>query len=191
MGKKQHPHEQPALAEAPSLKKDEVFKATKTGLQRLRTQELRGGGTHNKIDEMPYWRISSVDYEEKVLRRGSHILAIAGMVMVLFGLATPFALSLTTIQSLASRLVSSNNLIGFRNALLVPDIAMVLLGVLLVASKFPRKIREGWWQLKDLTGNQLFEWQIAARARGVENFVNVVREGIARSQLSESDRYRQ
>ena len=184
MGKKPRVPEQTVLAEAPSVRKGEVFRATPTGLRRLQTQELRGGGKHNKIDEIPYWRISSVSYEEKVLRRGSHILAIAGMVMVLFGLAMPFALTLSTIQSLLSPLVSSNNLVGARNALLVPDIAMFLAGTLLVATRFPRKIREGWWQVKDLTGDELFGWQVAANAKGVEKFVNLVKQGIAQSQRS-------
>ncbi len=189
MGKNDTFPEHPVLAEAPSVKKGEVFKATKIGLQRHRTQELRDGGKHNRVDDMPYWRVSSVSYEEKVLRRGSRVLAIVGLVMVLFGLGAPVVASLATVQSLISHMVSSSNLIGVRNALLVPDVATVLLGIALVARKFPRKVREGWWQLKDLTGNEMFGWQMTARARGIENFVDVVKQGIALSRSSESDRY--
>lgn len=183
MGKK--PLEKTVLAEAPSIREGEVFKATPRGLQRLRTQQLRGGGKHHKIDELPYWRISSLSYEEKVLRKGSHLLAMAGIVMALFGLGMPVALSLTTIQSFLATLVSSTELIGIRNALLVPNIAMILAGTFLVGATFPRTRREGWWQLKGLTGNELFGWQVAANARGVKEFINVVKRGIALSELPE------
>ena len=69
------------------------------------------------------------------------------------------------------------------NGLALPGIALVSVGVYLVASKFPRKASEGWWQVKgeDLTAEDLRGWQIAADQKGVEELVSVVREGVSRA----------
>ncbi len=166
------------LAEASSVRKGEIFRATKTGLTRLQTGELRSGGKYNRTDELPYHRITSMSYEERVMTRGSKPLSIVGVALVMVGLGIP---ALSTLVSMLP--LSGNNISGLSNSLALPDLAGVSLGVYLLASKFPRKAKEGWWQIKgeDLTSDDLRGWQIAANQKGVDELVGVVREGVSRA----------
>lgn len=168
------------LAEAPSLRKDEVFRATSNGLERLQTGKLRNGGQYNRIDELPYSRITSMNYEERVMRRGSKPLSVLGLVLLLFGLGVP---AVTTLVSMIPLQSQATRISGLTNELALPGIAIVTVGVYLVASKFPRKASEGWWQVKgeDLTAEDLRGWQIAADQKGVDELVSVVREGVSRA----------
>ncbi len=166
------------LAEAPSIRKGEIFRATKTGLTRLQTGELLSGGKYNRTDELPYHRITSMSYEERVMTRGSKPLSLLGVALVLVGLGIP---ALSTLISMIS--FSGNRISGLNNALALPDLAGVSLGVYLLASKFPRKAKDGWWQIKgeELTSDDLRGWQIAANQKGVDELVSAVREGVSRA----------
>jgi hypothetical protein len=168
------------LAEAPSVRKDEVFRATSNGLERLQTGKLRNGGQYNRIDELPYSRITSMNYEERVMRRGSKPLSVLGLVLLLFGLGVP---AVTTLVSMIPLQSQATRIGGLTNELALPGIAIVTVGVYLVASKFPRKASEVWWQVKgeDLTAEDLRGWQIAADQKGVDELVSVVREGVSRA----------
>jgi hypothetical protein len=168
------------LAEAPSVRRDEIFRATGSGLERLQTGKLRSGGQFNRIDELPYSRITSMNFEERVMRRGSKPLSVVGLVLLLFGLGVPAVTSLVSMIPLQSQAARIG---GLTNELALPGIAIVTLGVYLVASKFPRKASEVWWQVKgeDLTAEDLRGWQIAGDHNGVDELVRVVREGVSRA----------
>ena len=95
------------LAEAPSVRKDEIFRATSSSLERLQTGKLRSGGQYNRVDELPYSRITSMNFEERVMRRGSKPLAILGIVLLIFGLGVPAVstlVSMVPLQSQAGRI---------------------------------------------------------------------------------------
>lgn len=168
------------IAEAPSVRRDEIFRATKTGLERLQTSKLRSGGKLHRIDELPYHRIASLSYEERVISRGSKPLTILGILLLLVGLGLP---ALTSLVSTFSSQVPGSRIAGLTGALALPDIAGVAIGVALLASKFPRKTKEGWWQVKgqDLTHEDQRGWQVAAGQKGTEELVKAVREGISQS----------
>ncbi len=166
------------VVEAPSIRKGEVFRATKHGLTRHQTGELRNGGKFNRTDELPYHRITSMSYEERVMSKGSKPLSILGIALVLAGLGIPALSTLISMIPLPGSKVS-----GLSNSLALPDLAGVSLGVYLLASKFPRKAKDGWWQIKgeDLTSDDLRGWQIAANQKGVDQLVDTIREGISRA----------
>ncbi len=167
------------VAEAPSVRKDEVFRATKTGLERLQKGKLRGGGRYNRLDELPYHRIASLSYEERVMRRGSKALSVVGVILLLVGLGIPAVSSLVSIASLQ---VPGSRIAGLTDSLALPNLAGVALGVGLLVSKFPRRAREGWWQVKglDLTPEDQRGWQVAAGEKGAEELVRAVKEGVSR-----------
>ncbi len=112
------------------------------------------------------------------MTRGSKPLSIVGVALVMVGLGIP---ALSTLVSMLP--LSGNSISGLNNSLALPDLAGVSLGVYLLASKFPRKAKEGWWQIKgeDLTSDDLRGWQIAANQKGVDELVGVVREGVSRA----------
>jgi len=166
------------VAEASSVRKGEIFRATKNGLERLQTGELRSGGKYNRIDELPYHRITSMSYEERITTRGSKLLSILGVVLVLAGLGIP---ALSALISMASLQVQGNKIGRLNNALALPDLAGVSLGVYLLASRFPRKAKEGWWQIKgeNFAPDELHGWQIASNQKGADELVKAVREGVS------------
>ncbi len=168
-----------SLAQAPSVRKDEIFRATKTGLERLQTSKLRSGGKQNRIDELPYHRISSISFEERVVTRGSKPLSILGAFLLLIGLGLP---ALSGLISMANFPVQSARVAGLAQSLAIPNLAGVAVGVGLLASRFPRSTREGWWQVRslDLAPDDQRGWQVAAGETGADELVRTVREGISR-----------
>ncbi len=168
------------VAEASSIRKGEIFRATNNGLERLQTRELRSGEKYNRIDELPYDRITSMSYEERVLHRGSRFLSLAGITLLLVGLGIP---ALSTLLPIISAQLQANHISGLQNALAIPDLAGVSLGVFLLANGFPRKVKEGWWQVKgqNLTADDLHGWQIAGNAEGADKLVKEVKERISRA----------
>ncbi len=180
LGKPSNATKTEALAEAPSVRKDEAFRATKHGLERLQTGKLRKGGKYNRIEEMPYHRITSMSYEERIMAKGSLVVASLGIILVLLGLGLP---AISTFTHVLSGIVNGNSVGGIKNALILPDLATISIGVYLLASKFPRKAKEGWWQIKGqgLTADELHGWQVAANEKGIEKFVSTVKEGMSRT----------
>jgi len=168
------------IAQAHSVRKDEVFRATKTGLERLQTNKLRSGGRQNRIDELPYHRISSVSFEERVVTRGSKLLSVLGVFLLLMGLGLP---ALSGFISVVNFPGQGARVVGLGESLAVPDLAGVAIGVGLLASRFPRSTREGWWQVRglDLAPEDQRGWQVAAGERGADDLVRAVREGISRA----------
>ena len=173
---------------APSVRRDELFRATRTGLERVQSGKLRSGSKFNRTDVLPYGRITSLSYEEKVITHGSRVLGALGVILLLFGIAVP-ALSSVNLGSVLPGL--GGRIPGLTGSLALPSIAGLTVGVALLASKFPRKSRERWWQVKgqDMTLEDQRGWQVAAGEGGAEELVNAVREGIAniiRAQASKS-----
>ncbi len=147
---------------------------------RVQKSKLRSGGEHNRVDELPYHRIASLSYEERVIKRGSKPLAALGIILLLAGLGLP---ALTGLSSMLPLQLQSSRIAGLNGSLALPDIAGVVLGVGLLASKFPRRASEGWWQVKglDLTPEEQRDWQVAAAGEDAEELVLAVREGMARA----------
>ena len=168
------------IAQANSVRKDELFRATKTGLERLQTNKLRSGGRQNRIDELPYHRISSVSFEERVVTRGSKPLTVLGLFLLLMGLGLP---AFSGLISMANFPGQGAKIAGLGESLALPDLAGVAIGVGLLASRFPRSTREGWWQVRglDLAPEDQRGWQVAAGERGADDLVRAVREGISRA----------
>ncbi len=177
LAKSSSPSKAEHLVEAPSVRKGEIFRAAGKGLQRLRTEELRSGGKYNRIDELPYNRITSMSYEERVMRRGSRIISGLGIILVLVGVGIP---TLSTLLPIFTAQVLVSKIAGFENALVLPDLASVSLGVFLLASRFPRKVKEAWWQVKgqDLTPDTFHGWQIAGNTDGADRLVTAVKDGM-------------
>jgi hypothetical protein len=169
-----------AVAEAPSVRKDEVFRATRTGLERLQKSKLRGGGEYNRLDELPYHRIASLSYEERVTTRGSKVLSVAGAILLLVGLGIP---AFSSLMSMVSLHVPSSRIAGLTDSLALPNLTVAALGIGLLASKFPRRSKERWWQVKglDLTPEDQRGWQVAAGEKGAEELVRAVKEGVSRT----------
>ena len=147
-------------------------------------RELHGGGKYNRKDELPYNRITSVSYEERVLHRGSRVLTGLGVMLMLVGLGIP---TLSTFPMLATQLIASK-IAGIQNALVLPDLATLSIGVYLLASRFPRKLRDGWWQVRgqDLTVDDFHSWQIAGSAKEADLLVSTVRQGISQARNASS-----
>jgi hypothetical protein len=169
-----------SIAQAQSVRKDEVFRATRTGLERLQTNKLRSGGKQNRMDELPYHRISSVSFEERVVTRGSKPLSVLGVFLLLMGLGLP---ALSGLVSMLNFPGQSARIAGLGESLALPDLAGVAIGVGLLASRFPRSTREGWWQVRglDLAPEDQRGWQVAAGEKGADDLVRAVREGISRA----------
>ncbi len=168
------------ILEAPSVRKDETFRVTKTGLERLQSSKLRNGGKHHRIDELPYHRIASLSYEEKVTTRGSKTVTAVGIILLLFGLGLP---ALTGVVSMLSLQVQGARISGLTDSLAIPNLAGVAIGIALLATKFPRRTSEGWWQVRgeDLSHEDQRGWQVAAGQKGTDELVRAIREGIALS----------
>ena len=180
MRKFTNPEKVEPLAEAPSVRKGEIFRATKHGVERLQTGKLRGGGKYNRMEELPYHRITSMTYEERIFTRGSLILSGVGILLLLVGLGVP---ALSTFSQLFSGVARTSNVSVLENALLLPDLAMISLGASLLAFKFPRRHKDGWWQIKghDQSAGEMHGWQVLASQKGVENFIHTVKEGMSRA----------
>ena len=168
------------IAQAASVRKDEVFRATTTGLERLQTSKLRSGGKQHRIDELPYHRITSVSFEERVVTRGSKLLSVLGMFLLLMGLGLPVLSGLVSMVNFPGQ---GARIAGLGQSLALPDLVGVAVGVGLLASKFPRSTREGWWQVRglDLAPEDQRGWQVAADQRGADDLVRAVKEGISRA----------
>lgn len=83
---------------------------------------------------------------------------------------------------LASQVIASK-VAGLQNSLVLPDLATVSIGVYLLASRFPRKLKEGWWQVKGqgITADDFHGWQISGNAREADQLVNAVKQGISQA----------
>ncbi len=71
---------------------------------------------------------------------------------------------------------------GLTEALAIPNLAGIAVGVGLLASKFPRSTREGWWQVRslDLAPDDQRGWQVAAGETGADELVRTIRGEISR-----------
>lgn len=180
MGKKQvRTPKSELLAEAPSVRKGEVFRATNRGLERLQVNELRNGGKYNRKDELPYHRIASVSLEEKVSKRGSWILSSLGVILLLAGIGVPSLSIIPTfpVHVVASRLSILMNAFAFQN------LTSSAVGFLLLASRFPRKTTDEWWQIRGygLGQDEYNGWQISSKSKDSAKLVDAVRDGIAKT----------
>ncbi len=179
MGKKVRTPKDELLAEAPSVRKGEVFRATRTGLERVQVNELRNGGKYHRKDQLPYNRIATVSHEKKVTRKGSWILAAVGVVFLLGGIGVP---GLSLIPNLPVH-VGGSRLSILGNAFSLQNLAISLIGFLLLGSRFPRRSSEEWFQIRapDLGQDEYNGWQIAASSAKSEKLVETVLDGINRS----------
>ena len=128
---------------------------------------------------MPYSRITALVHEERVISHGSKPLGILGIMLLLFGLGAPTVGS----NLLSLLLIPGSRIAGLTGSFSLPSIAMLFVGVGLIASKFPRRAREGWWQVKgqDMSAEDQRGWQIAGKAKGTEELVRAIKEGISSS----------
>ncbi len=179
MGKKVRTPKDELLAVAPSVRKGELFRATSRGLERVQVNEMRNGGKHQRKDELPYSRISSVSHEEKVTRKGSWVLAAVAVVLILAGIGIP---GLSMIPSLAGH-VTGSRLSILEDGLALQNISSYTIGFLLFALAYPRKTSDKWWQIRGpgLSQDEHNGWQISAGAKESARLVDAVRDGINRS----------
>ena len=150
-------------------------------MERLQVNELRNGGKYNRKDELPYNRISSVSLEEKVSRRGSWILTGIGLLLLLGGIGIP-GLSLIPVSPVHA---AARQLSLLMNVSALQSFTLTTIGFVLLASRYPRKTSDEWWQVRgpDL-GQDEYGWQIAGKTAESEKLVETIREGISSTRKS-------